>query len=423
MAISTVDSRYKGFIFAGENCRNYGVYVTDVKVFGAPTRDVEMVTIPGRNGDFVLDKGHFNNIEVVYTCAMGAGTESDFVSAISDFRNVLASKKGYQTLTDEINTGESRQAEFKDGLDVPTLNKKTGTFEVKFNCKPQRWLDTGKTAVSVANNGTITNPTKFDASPIIEFKGYTGTNGIVIGSNDPIRVNNAPYGLVLLSNAVTQSAAKGLSTTNLDLMYTGDVITVEQGGGQILKIPKATSGTTIDSVSGSVSGDITGNVIISSGTAYTADMVLDEVTFVKGTTATKNISLSLTVGYTTGGTPYTYTGTLSYTFKYDASGKTVAFAYTGASPSIPAAISIGNAKGVFHYPDIYGNSTKVITTGTIKIDLDLGEAYTESGGVITSVNNIVELPAELPTLAPGSNTITYDNTITSFKVTPRWWKV
>ena len=57
------------------------------------------------------------------------------------------------------------------------------------------------------------------------------------------------------------------------------------------------------------------------------------------------------------------------------------------------------------------------------IDLDLGEAYKYEGGVPVSVNNGVVIPAELPTLPNGATTITYDNTFTSVKVTPRWWKV
>ena len=55
------------------------------------------------------------------------------------------------------------------------------------------------------------------------------------------------------------------------------------------------------------------------------------------------------------------------------------------------------------------------------IDLDIGEAYKVDNGQIVSVNNAVSLGGELPTLAPGSTLITYDNTITEVKITPRWW--
>ena len=57
------------------------------------------------------------------------------------------------------------------------------------------------------------------------------------------------------------------------------------------------------------------------------------------------------------------------------------------------------------------------------IDLDIGEAYKIEGNEPVSVNDAVVLPAELPTLSPGTNTITFDNTITQLKIVPRWWRV
>ena len=72
---------------------------------------------------------------------------------------------------------------------------------------------------------------------------------------------------------------------------------------------------------------------------------------------------------------------------------------------------------------VYADSTKPTTDLTIFVDLDVGEAWNDDGTTIASLNNIVQLPAELPTLKPHSNLITFDNTIDSLKITPRWWKV
>ena len=89
-----------------------------------------------------------------------------------------------------------------------------------------------------------------------------------------------------------------------------------------------------------------------------------------------------------------------------------------------------------HYQNRDGNKTQVLSLGTIiltstktllgnplYIDLDIGEAYKIENGSAVSVNNGIEIPAELPTLPSGDTTITYDNTITQFKVLPRWWRV
>jgi hypothetical protein len=40
-----------------------------------------------------------------------------------------------------------------------------------------------------------------------------------------------------------------------------------------------------------------------------------------------------------------------------------------------------------------------------------------------SLNQYIDLGSDLPTLPTGATEITFDNTVTELKVTPRWWKV
>lgn len=198
MAITTVNARYEGFIFDGQNSRNYGVYVTDVEVFGAPVRNVEMIQIPGRNGAYALDNGFYENIQVTYKCAMGCESQADFNAGISAFRNMLASRIGYKRLEDEINTDEYRMACFHGGISVPTLNKDTATFDVVFDCKPQRFLKSGETAVTIG--GDVTNPQTKSGS-IVSIESDVGDKvtslvaqitPVQAGSGDPSPTNVRP---------------------------------------------------------------------------------------------------------------------------------------------------------------------------------------------------------------------------------------
>lgn len=167
---------YNGFTFDGVDSKIYGVFITDVKVFSAPVRDVEAVSIPGRNGDLLIDHGRYNNIDVVYSAVIH--DMANFETIMASFRNALASRIGYKVLEDDINQNEFRLATFKDGLDVTTLNKKTGQFEITFNCKPQRFLDSGLEDVTFTANGSLTNPTPCAAKPLLE---VTGTGDLSIG--------------------------------------------------------------------------------------------------------------------------------------------------------------------------------------------------------------------------------------------------
>ena len=211
---------YKTFTFDGESSADYGVYITGEGVFNAPERAVEMVDIPGRNGSYALDQGRFSNIEVTYTAGMVDDSETDFADRLADVRNWLCSKKGYVRLEDEYNPDEYRMAVYSSGISVEHVDLKTGEFEISFDCKPQRWLKSGETATAVANNGTLTNPTLFDAEPLLEVKGY---GGIEFNGYD-IEIISETLGhitLVDFGTASTQAINNSLYRTN-DAMNIGE---------------------------------------------------------------------------------------------------------------------------------------------------------------------------------------------------------
>ena len=71
-----------------------------------------------------------------------------------------------------------------------------------------------------------------------------------------------------------------------------------------------------------------------------------------------------------------------------------------------------------------GYSTLSVLGDPTYIDCDLGEAYKyNDNDEIISLNAYIDLGSQLPVLAPGSNDIEYDYSITSLKIQPRWWKV
>ena len=82
MAIAPTGDIFKTLEFDGESSKSYGVYITGEAVYNAPEKDVEMISIPGRNGSFALDKGRFENIEVTYPAGIFATNEFDFATAV-----------------------------------------------------------------------------------------------------------------------------------------------------------------------------------------------------------------------------------------------------------------------------------------------------------------------------------------------------
>lgn len=408
MAIAPTGAIYKALSFDNESSRTYGIYITGEAVYNAPERDVEMISIPGRNGTFALDKGRFENIEVTYPAGVFASTETDFAQAISDFRNFLCSRKGYVRLSDEYNPNEYRMAVYKSGLEVSPAQLKAGEFDITFDCMPQRYLTSGETAISVSDGQTVVNPTLFESSPMLEFDGY-GSIGI---NGETVTVSNGDLGEIQISSAVNDAIAR-LDVSNLN---TGDTIlnrasglprvklfiSAEWGEVQFYNITNVSGGTAL--------------IRRASATAFEVRVMPNVTSFVNGTDATVTTSLNISIisdGPTISSVPF------EVTTVYDAVARSITLTprFVNGQPSGTTCTY------TYEHPAYYGISTKNSLPSPMYVDLDIGEAYGEVDGVITSFNSIVTMPAKLPTLKPGSNTISFDNTMSNVKITPRWWKI
>ena len=406
MGIKKANTFYKSFTYNGTLASDYGVYVLDVNVFDAPKRAVDYYAIPGRNGDFALDNGRFENIEVVYTCGIDQPTAADFNTAITSFKNLLASTKGYCRLEDGINTGFYRMGVFSDGLEVKTKNQKSATFDVKFNCKPQRWLTSGETASTVANNGTLTNPTLFESSPLLAVKGY---GGIHFNGFD-VDIQNVTLGDVVIADGDSFGISKTYSFDKT-LFNNGDSISVS---GQFY--------TVVDGITINISSMTDSNASFSTNSTSNVSFVTTfTLNLSAGTNNTTTNTLSITETNTSPALTHTYT--ITQTVQYNASAGTITMSLSGTATTTdntyPATVLALNGQKI----NIIGHSTASALGNPTYIDCDIGECYMIKNSNIVSLNGVIDLGSELPTLASGTNTFTYDNTITELKVTPRWWQV
>ena len=419
---------FKGLTFDGVDSRDYGVYISGDAVFNAPERDAEMVEIPGRDGAYVIDNGRFSNIEVTYHTGLFGTTEADFAAGINAFRNALASRKGYCRLEDDYNPNEYRLAVYKSGLDVTPAMLKAGQFDIVFDCKPQRFLTSGETAQSIASGGTLTNPTLFDAHPLLSFEGVGNIN---LGGQT-IQVNDVLLGWITVNNGwnnnpVTQTTSvEKQYTIDVSNLNTGDAIRV--GDGSDLDDGVFKCYMKFDGLSDWGSRTMTSSITYGTRDfTFTFDKLQnprDEIeimvrfsraNFVYGTSATKTSQ---------GTASYKLDGTTVFSVTVQA-----IIEYRGDN-RINMVVQLSNpgllrAKLMHLLPArTRANSTKSTLTGTTYVDLDIAEAWmVKSGQTIVSANDHVIIGADVPVLPPGSTEVTYDNTITNFTITPRWWEV
>lgn len=417
MGVAPTGAIFKGLTFDGESSKDYGIYITGSAVFNAPARDVEMITIPGRNGTFALDRGRFENIEVTYPAGLFGDTEADFAQGISDFRNFLASRQGYVELSDDYNPGEYRMAVYKSGLEVTPAQLKAGEFEIVFDCKPQRWLTAGQDPVTVTSGDTIENPTLFDAHPLLAFEGLGDVN---IGDNT-ITVNDVPLGWIAIAHGDTIVGGRTISYESIldtSNIVTGDTINV----GDVREWLSTTNGF---------------EFII-------ANLPFDEATITYGNRDFNfgvNVSRSGTSarirggfwGSLTYGTNSSHQGDATIVFKKYESGSLInletinvqaAVVYRhGDYLNLLVQADAAPTRAALFAGTVIADSTKSTLSGVTYVDLDIAEAYVLTGGEMVSANDHVTIGAVVPSLPPGDTEITYDNTITNFTITPRWWKL
>lgn len=433
MAVIKTGAIFKTLRFGSVDSKDYGIYITGEAVYNAPERAVERVSVPGRNGDILIDQGRFENVPVRYPAGTFATSQSEFSTNIADFRNAILSQRGYQRLEDDYNPSEYRMANASAGFEVdPSAYGQAGEFELVFDCKPQRFLTSGETETTIAASGdTITNPTLFESQPLLKLDGYgkVGFNGY------EVEVFNVPIGPVQISGADQQSTQIFGSEVpawtysyNKASFASGDTITVS-GLSFILWIDPQVDSSFIHQTSGSGLAGVT-NKRPADDKTNGREWVFPAVSFTVGTNGSASYVSVLdgTISPISGSTGYSVTPTVTMTATHDASAGTITFSIQ-STLDVPtwnanhannpitqqsAAVSVGS---------ISGNSTKSSISDPVYIDCEIGEAYIIQGGEPVSVNNSVSIGADLPVLAPGSNTVTFDNTFTSVKITPRWWQL
>lgn len=404
--------------FDGENSFDYGVFISGEGTFDAPKRRARKISIPGRDGDFVLDEDSFENIQVRYPAFIVAKNKAEFKEKLEAFRSALLSKTGYVRLSDTYHKDEYRMAAYLEGLEVsPKLHNKAGDFTLVFDCKPQRFLKIGELETSVSSGGIITNPTLFESHPLLKTEGYGNINI----NGEPIIVNSVPLGDVTLINGFQEtSGTRWVKYFDTDQFNAGDTITV--GAGAVYdNLIQRNSNIVVDAqVPTTYTAQTSGaNARVIRQTSKNVYMLLEypSFTFTAGTDEEVYFRAELVLTYKKNGASNSVIQTHEVKFTYSAQNNRITMEMADKSTT--------DFRDSFRreFGEVSVYSTVNSNDQPVYIDLDIGEAYILSDGKAVSFNDAAYLPADLPTLRPGDNVITYDNTFTSFKVTPRWWRI
>lgn len=135
------------FVYNGKNSLDFGIHVYDPQILNTPQKRREIIEVPGRNGDIIIEDGSYENVTVTFkNCFI----INDFAENFKAFKDFMCSQKGYKRLEISWLPDEYRMAMFEGNV-TPVIKDFDGfgKFDVTFNCKPQRFLKSGEIPVEI----------------------------------------------------------------------------------------------------------------------------------------------------------------------------------------------------------------------------------------------------------------------------------
>lgn len=205
------------------NSKDYGVYLTDANIYNKPERQVETISVAGRNGDLIMDDHKYGNLNIEFPCVIPnrfSNNYEGFVNELSQFSNT------YVKIEDSFNSDTYVMARFLgiNPIKVKANDGDTGTFSIKFDRKPQKYIKDGDNEINVVGNINLFNKYINEAKPLIRAYG-TGT----------ITVNDVSV-QVITSDVYTdidcelEEAYRGTANCNSNIILSsGNFPTLERG--------------------------------------------------------------------------------------------------------------------------------------------------------------------------------------------------
>ena len=205
-------------VYNGVSSEELGIVVETAPNYEIAERDYDVISVPGKNGDYVIDRGCFKNVDRVYNIAF-AETIGDFAGSATLIAEWLYSGYGYKRLEDSYEPDYFVMARVSNEHTIHNLLQQAGRAEITFNRKPQRYLKIGEHTTKINVNGSrIINPTSFDSDPLIKVFG-SGSGTISIG-NKTIQISNISDGLVI--DCEMQEVYLGSTSYNQNVNYMND---------------------------------------------------------------------------------------------------------------------------------------------------------------------------------------------------------
>lgn len=209
--------------------------IAEKNIYSAPQRDVEMIHVPGRNGDVLIDKGGWNNVDVSYTVQFVGLPEK-----APTLRRWLQAT-GYHVLRDSYQPGYFRYGVFTSKMNPEEIARQVGRLQLIFSCKPFLYraytnastqdklsitinesnaiITSGPVDMLTVSSGSIKvrNPAAYASQPYIKITAGSGDVSLSIGNKEYSFTGIDGY---IEIDSELMSAYKGSTLCNDKILFT-----------------------------------------------------------------------------------------------------------------------------------------------------------------------------------------------------------
>ena len=170
-------------VYGGVDSSNYGIVVGESPAFERPNRKQTIIQVPGRNGSVLFQENAWEDVTRTYSVWLDEdiANNKSLADKVNEYQAALNSLNGYQMLTDNFEPDVYRLAYYSGGDQFTNEMTQYGRANLRFVCRPERFLVSGADAVEVDDGDTLTNPTPFASKPLIHIEASNETIEVSIG--------------------------------------------------------------------------------------------------------------------------------------------------------------------------------------------------------------------------------------------------
>lgn len=177
-------------IYKGKDLKKiFGLEMLTELTIENAVRDVEIVEIPGKNGDIVIDNGRYKS--VAFSPKFIMWKKSNFMSfeeqqnALTD---LMTGAYGYSEMTILGNSNYTYMARVVDEVRITLDDEVSAEVEINFSLKPIKYITSGLNTVNLVNGAILNNIGKVSSNPMIVLTG-TGNVTLTLGSKTVVFKN------------------------------------------------------------------------------------------------------------------------------------------------------------------------------------------------------------------------------------------